>query len=796
MKKKITLVLLMLWTCIEIGAIQAFKVRKHLTLEDGTLVMATLQGDEFYNYYITDDGRVLNATASGKYRIVSEQAHSRARRMAVERLAETNSLRAKSIRRNTESSDESRHGLVILAQFQDVKFSAQGTQEYFSRMFNEKGFSDNGNTGSVSDYFYDQSYGKLSYEFDVVGPVTLPNPLAYYGAHDEESGDVDTRDLDFAADACTTAQDLVDFSKYDEDNDGIVDNVFILFAGYSEAMGATPECIWPHQWVIWDRNLTIDGKRIYKYACSNELLWSSGEALNGIGTACHEFSHTLGLADTYNTMGGNSPVGQWDVMSGGSYLGEPYGSCGSPISYTAYERWALGWLEPTELNEETTVTDMKPIEDYAEAYVMYNEANRDEYYLLENRQLQKWGKVIGSHGLMVTHVDYDEWAWFRNRVNNDDAHPRFAVVSACEDVNDYNGTLFPGTTGNTLLTNNSTPAATLFNPNDDGTYFLNKPVENISESDEGTISFVACTGIAKRYDREIKAKLNSDGTIACQWDAVQDAVSYDVELSAKTTQPSPYNHAIIDETFNNVPKEDGTEDISSLLEEYIGIDWDGYDVYTALNGIRINSYGVFGTEIFKVWETNNATFVFDMSPYVNGQTTKGCISIYTIDGKNIATWDISLDKQQKLIFNASLEKGQNYYLFFDSFNAPVCISGISVYDGLYDEEDFTREDQPSLSEETLTPEQVNTADNSVVFSGIQKGYNYSVRVRSNLSDGRTSIWSLPVDVDMTSGIESVTSDALPSWDGKNVIYDITGRRVTSKSRPGIYIQNRQKIVWR
>ncbi|MGN0281561.1 MAG: M6 family metalloprotease domain-containing protein, partial [Prevotella sp.] len=617
---------------------------------------------------------------------------------------------------------------------------------------------------------------------------------------DEKSGASDIRVLDFAADASVEAQDLADFTKYDWDNDGVVDNVYIIFAGYSEAMGASDDCIWPHQWVISDRELYIDGKRIFNYACSNELLWSSGKQLNGIGTACHEFSHTLGLMDTYNTVYGITDLVQrWDVMSAGSYLGKTWGTGTAPTAYTAYERWSLGWLEPTELNVATTVTGMKPLENDAEAYVLYNEGNRNEFYMLENRQFPKWGNTLGAHGLMVTHIDYDEFAWYNNSINAvenlDDQHFRFSIISANDDLYDYSGVLFPGTTGKTSFTNTSTPAATLFNLNDDGSTFLNKPIEDITESDDGTISFVACPGISQRYDGEIMAKLNSDGAIACEWGVVADAVSYDVELSAKTSTPSPYNHVIMEEKFDNVPKEDGTEDISSQLNQYTDNYWYGCGLYSAVNGIRIASVdGYYSTAAFKVEDTNNATFVFDIEPYVNGETTEGYLCLLKPNFEERDWWELSLDKQKKYICNISIDKYKYYFLQFYGFTAPVCLSGISIYDGIYDEEDFTKESQPSLSEETLSPEQVNTTANSVLFSDIQKGYNYSVRVRSHLSDGSTSIWSQPVAVDMTTDVNSVISDAMPSQAGQNAIYNVTGRRVTSVSRPGIYIQNGKKIV--
>ena len=157
-------------------------------------------------------------------------------------------------------------------------------------------------------------------------------------------------------------------------------------------------------------------------------------------------------------------------------------------------------------------------------------------------------------------------------------------------------------------------------------------------------------------------------------------------------------------------------------------------------------------------------------------------------------WEVSMDKKEKIICNASIVKGNYYYILAYAFTAPVCLSGVSIYDGIFEADDFTGTTEPTQSEETLTPEEVNTANNSLVFSDIKKGYNYSVSVRSNLADGRTTMWSQPVAVDMTSDVDSVISDALRSHKGEDAIYDITGRRVASASRPGIYIRSGKKIV--
>ena len=796
MKRNIFLGLLMLFTCIEISAVPAFRVKKQLMLEDGTIVTATLQGDEYYGYYITDDGKVLAPAKSGKYRYMNEKTHANFKRVAYERMEKANSFRAESMRRSAPRSTQERRGLVILAQFPDVSFSKIGTQEYFNRMFNEKGFTENGCLGSVSDYFYDQSYGQLNMQFDVVGPVTLPQPLAYYGAPEEGESSGDSKVLDFAADACTAAKDLVDFSKYDWDGDGKVDNVYILFAGFSEARGADPNCLWPHQWVVHDRELVIDEVRIWNYACSNELI-SGGDApvLDGIGTACHEFSHTLGLADIYNTQGGKDFVGKWDVMSIGSYIGKKWGDGTHPMAYSAFERWQLGWLEPKALNEVTTITEMKALEEEPEAYVLYNEGNTNEYYLLENRQLPKWGSPFDAHGLLVTHIDYDKGAWNNNTVNTDIYHQRYSVVGASGEFTESIDDLFPGTSGNTSFTDVTNPASTLFNANEDGTYFLHKPVENITESSDGTISFVACTNYAP-CPKSIQATTNDDGTVACSWSEVEDAVSYDVELKGEYLYPSPYNNIIIEEEFTNLPKEEGTEDISGELDNYLdNPSWMGRYLYSSTNGLKINTSGVLSTPFYKISNKKAITFLTHMEPYNEDESVDTYVCI--VDNKNniIYDWDFSITKEKYNLFRFETDANKEYRIGIMAFSNPLILKGFYMYDGYYEVDDFSKEPDPSIKE-TLEPEIFPTTHASYLFCNLKKDYKYTVRVRAKLSDGRESLWTQPVSFIPTiaTGIDEVGSDQLPSNSDSSAIYDITGRRVTSASRPGIYIKNGKKIV--
>jgi hypothetical protein len=258
-----------------------------------------------------------------------------------------------------------------------------------------------------------------------------------------------------------------------------------------------------------------DGVVINTYACSSEILVSvvynriTGKSqvyqrTGGIGTICHEFTHCLGIPDMYDTHdSGFTGTGTYDPMCSGSYNENSY----RPANYTAYERIYAGWIEPIELNEPTTVIGMRSASDYGQVFIIYNDANRNEYYLLENRQKAGWDKAIPSAGLLVTHVDYDPNAWKWNIVNskfsvewNDSVyaandHERCGLFKPNYDNGEWAGSAltYPQVTRNNVqkqeLTNTSDPAAILFNANTDGSFFMNKPITNIVQNEDGTISF-------------------------------------------------------------------------------------------------------------------------------------------------------------------------------------------------------------------------------------------------------------------------------------------------------------------
>lgn len=508
--KRLTTLLLTLSLAASATAIPAKRQQVTLTRNDGTTLTAYLMGDEHFHYYqAVETGELLLLDEDGICFTPSQQLFEERQKAGMLRAAKADATRHRAplkadVDRTIDRTPFDLHGqrkaLLLLVDFYDKPLSA--SRDAIEQQVNEVGYKGNSCYGSVHDYFYDQSYGQFDLTFDVVGPITVSKKASYYGANDMYGNDKYPGTM--VAEACEQAHEQgIDFADYDWDGDGEAEMVVCIYAGYGEAQGGSSTTIWPHQWTLTEAleygdgpgRMEIGGTFLDRYLVLNELNGTRGTKLDGIGTFCHEYSHGLGLPDIYNTVGGSTfGMNAWSLMDSGCYNGDGY----HPCAYTAYERMYCGWLDPVELSYGREVEGMRAITDEEDAYIIYNEANRDEYYLLQNIQQVSWNEYAPGHGMLVMHVDYDPVIWENNTVNNDRNHRCCTIVPA--DNNTYTsgtglaGDPYPGTKKNTALTDTSLPAATLFNRNVDNRKFLGKPIEDIAETFDddkynGTISF-------------------------------------------------------------------------------------------------------------------------------------------------------------------------------------------------------------------------------------------------------------------------------------------------------------------
>ena len=455
--KQLSLIVCLMLCSLTSWAAKAESIPVQVRQADGTVITVILRGDEHINWYTTLDGVLLvqgednnyyigKVEKSGKLVATKQLAHEAVSRSQAERNLIAKQDKEKFFAYVNKIAEESENAydktpltrgpiidtewggipyfphtgspkaLVILAEFQDTTFTIQDTKNVFTNyLMNEGHFTDtrynqDKNYKGVRGYFKDCSYGKFTPTFDVVGPVKLPKPQAIYGA-----GQNDRVDL-LIADACSAVDGTVNFADYDANGDGLVDLVYVIYAGHSaNVTGNKVTDIWPKSGTVNISN-TFDGKSIRRFGVSNELAGLENKAkdketINGIGLFCHEFSHTLGLPDiyAYHTDAENQDdqgMEYWDIMDGGT------GIRGGriPASYLAWEREVMGWMNIDELKNDSTINNLKTIDNGGKAYKIVNSKNKNEYIVLQSIQKgawnQGWGNGTYGKGLLVYRISY------------------------------------------------------------------------------------------------------------------------------------------------------------------------------------------------------------------------------------------------------------------------------------------------------------------------------------------------------------------------------------------------------
>lgn len=549
---------------VQLGAMPARPGNIKLLQPDGTAISVQLHGDEYFHYMTTPQGAFVTECADGYYRyarlddnnslvatefvvtdndrsldaslpLISDVAvRERLNNLYLERreqksrmiTARKAPMRRVAQKQAAEGNENEVRGIVILAEYQDVKFKSTSTREAIDNLMNEPGNNYMGAIGSARDYFTAQSYGKFQPVFDVVGPVTLDNNASYYGGNDRSGNDLRPEELIIEACQKASAQGLCDMSDYDLDGDGWVDLVYVIYAGYAESSGAPAWTVWPHMWYVYQgagRTVTVDGVKLDMYACSSELSGTSGSYMDGIGSFCHEYSHTLGLPDIYDTQGYNFGMDIWSIMDYGCYAEDGR----IPVGYSAYERSYCGWLDIEELTTAASVV-LPYIGENERAYKVA--ANEKQYFTFETRLQQGWDVGLPSEGLMIVKVDYDATVWNNNTVNVSSARPRLQIVPADNSLSgrSLEGDLYPYA-GNNSFTSSSSPAMKIYN-----TVISNKPVENIVyNSTSGVVTFDFMGGAPSvTLDAPVATSpgdVTTDGFTA-YWSPVVGAATYTLHL--------------------------------------------------------------------------------------------------------------------------------------------------------------------------------------------------------------------------------------------------------------------------
>ena len=284
-------------------------------------------------------------------------------------------------------------------------------------------------SGSMKDYYEEISYGQFTVTGKAYGWIPVSGTKEYYNRDNNHTGELIVEGLD-------SSDKEIDFSQYDNDgldgipnsgdDDGYVDVLVVIHSGTGGEYGG-PE-IWSHSWSLSGAaggpyvtddvsndggNIRIDGYIIQPAVTSNN-------SMEEIGVFCHEFGHALGLPDLYDRDpddGSDSEgVGNWALMAGGG------SDASRPSHMCAWSKEMLGWVTPIELQANHLDQAIPAVVDTPVVYKLWTHGeiepywyNRHgisanvgkEYFLVENRQQQRFDDQLPGAGLLIWHIQND-----------------------------------------------------------------------------------------------------------------------------------------------------------------------------------------------------------------------------------------------------------------------------------------------------------------------------------------------------------------------------------------------------
>lgn len=780
-------------------AVPARRGQRTVTQPDGTTLTVQVVGDENLHFTLTADnlllaqdeatgaycyGRLDNATGnvvSTGVRALDAAVRPEAHRYLTQSFADIDADRVQSLREangyvrkalplaanlrknmpqraiaqsgmglcNTSfPSKGSPKALIILAQYTDIKFNTNykvDAHTYFSDMLTKDGFNEYNGTGSAAQYFREMSNGQFTPQFDVVGPVTLPNNRKYYGGN--VSGD-DQHPALMVAQACRLVDDQVNFADYDNDGDGIVDNVFVFYAGQGEASYGPAESIWPHAWMLEGEglDLNLDGVHISSYGCTNE--WESSRP-DGVGTFVHEFSHVMGLPDLYHTT--NSSVtytpGSYSVLDYG-----PYNNSGcTPPAYSAYERNAMGWIDLHVLSGPESVT-LEHIYTSNDACIALTE-KANEFFLFENRQLSSWDKYIPGHGMLIWHIDYNSSVFNGNRVNNTSSHQYVDIVEAngrtSSSASVMAGYTWPGTGKKTAFTSTTTPAFKSWSGK-----AIALPITDIAENN-GVISFDVDGGNALETPEvaTVAAVEKGEDYFVATWGNVDGATDYLLSV-----------YAIDDQGATVTTVADMGSSTTLVLPEGWTRSAVGDGAYTTYGNYGEASPSLkFKTDGSTLTSATYASPIKALSFWMKGMTVSGDTKL-TVDGlTKSGDWtnigDAVPTNSATTVEFTNIPDGVVAIRFtFAKSAGNIGIDDIKITTGGRSESVLPGYDRVSTAGATTMRVNLNTAANAAALLANESNYGkyeYDIVATDGVTKSRPSA---RVSVDMSTAVDDILSD--------------------------------------
>lgn len=444
---------------------------------DGTNLLIYGKGDEKTHYTVTDDGYTVIRSGRGIYeyaglssegdliptgiaaknkndRRFPENAFVAGLEKNIKPRFISEELNLKSAATATDFPDNGQNRtLLLLIKYPDL--AQNYTTTNFTNLMNQVNY---GGTGSFRDYYLVNSNNTLDVSVDVFGWYTALHNYEYYG---DDEGDQVAREL--VREAVNAAEAAgVNFSLYDNDDDGVVDNVMVVHSGPGAEEGSQTQYIWSHSWSLGGLAVNYDGVWVNDYIIQPETRTYTASMV-GIGVFCHEFGHALGLPDLYDTDDSSEGIGRWCLMSSGSWLNNER----TPAMMSAWCREQLGWISPTVINWPISPSSyggysLQPSATSTQVYKIKTQ-DPDEYFLLENKYQTGFNAYLPGSGLAIFHID-------NSRSDNDTETRKLVDLEEADgdDDMDYNrnrgddGDIYPGSTNNTVFDDYSYPNARIY----------------------------------------------------------------------------------------------------------------------------------------------------------------------------------------------------------------------------------------------------------------------------------------------------------------------------------------------
>lgn len=568
--------LLLVFALIILGATSALAVPAYpnpieFTQPDGTKISIMLKGDEKIKWAQTLDGYSLLFNSKGyyEYAIINDKGDMvpsgvRANDLGKQTIQEKSLLEKlekgffysesqvkmlMSIWEITEKEGEKgfpttgdRSLVCILVGFTDKAFTK--TQAEFNNLFNQVGYTTGGATGSVKDYYLENSYNQFNLTVDVAGPYTVSHNMAYYGGNDADGDDLLPRAM--VSEAVVLADGDVNFANYDNDNNGAVDGVYVIFAGYGEEAGGPANAIWSHASSI-NPTVTLDGKSISRYSCSPELRDNYGTNITRIGVICHEFGHVLGAKDYYDTNYGTGGefegTGNWDIMANGSWNN----GGATPAHHNGYTKvYVYNWATATQLTTTPLNVVLQNAVENSNSFYRISTTTTNEFFFIENRYKHKFDAYIPASGMIIYHVK-GNISLLGNTINATHPQGMYPVsanasmepTSTPSSYGSINSSTCAWPTTKTAFTDTSIPSSKSWAGAN-----TSKPITNITKNTTNkTVSFYFLGGVT--WPSNFQATSTSDSQIELSWNKTENK---DVLLAYSTTGvfgvPSSINYTV------------------------------------------------------------------------------------------------------------------------------------------------------------------------------------------------------------------------------------------------------------